>query len=246
MKKTNKNKSKKIKHTRRKRLHKLVGKGSVNSFFNLDKKKYKINFGQDYNENEDEELTKLYMISENIEDINKPDLILFDGKYYGEVKDNKRNGEGVMKYTDGNEYIGHWENNKKNGFGAMFWGENENYIPNNNPFITEPKIYIGEFNDNQITGKGKLKYMNGFTYIGDFKNGFKNGYGLYYNKKIHFIGDFIDNDFKKGFIYKREVEEMHGEPFYFTSAMYLQNGDVRDAILESNMVWNLDTMVYYI
>lgn len=215
-------------------------------FMFSNKKKYKIHFGKDYDENEDEDFTKLYMIDEYIEDIHKPDLILFDGKYYGEMKNNERHGQGVMKYTDGYEYIGRWENDRKNGFGIMNFGETSHYSIDD-AFITEPKIYIGEFKEDGITGKGKLKYTNGFTYIGNFVNGRKNGYGLYYNKNIHYIGNWDNDDFKHGFIYKRELGvASNGISVYFTVAKILQNRKIRYAPIETYFVFSSDEMEYYI
>jgi hypothetical protein len=244
-KKFNKKINKKIKQTK-KRIYKLIGKGSAFSNF-LNKKEYIIKFGEDYNEEEDEDLIKLYMISESIEDLNKPDLVLMDGKYYGETKDGERNGEGVMKYTDGNEYIGFWENNLRSGKGVMIWMDNPNYVHNTDPFITEPKIYIGEFTNNQINGKGKLKYRNGFTYIGNFENGMKNGYGLYFNRKFHFIGDWENNEFKEGYFYDRiQLVNENGIPVYYTRAYYVKNGTMRDAIFETNIVFDVDRIEYRI
>jgi hypothetical protein len=131
--------------------------------------------------------------------------------------------------------------------GIITWAHDTNYVPNRNPFITPPKIYIGEFYNDLVTGKGKLKYMNGFTYIGHFENGMKNGYGLYFNRKFHFIGDWQNNDFKKGFIYKR-VQSLteHGIPTYFTQAFYLDNRGIHTASLETHFVFDLDRIEYYV
>jgi len=34
-----------------------------------------------------------------------------DGKYFGQMKDNIKNGHGLMKYIDNSTYLGNWENN---------------------------------------------------------------------------------------------------------------------------------------
>ena len=234
-------KSKKIKRTIKK---KLIGGGSgFSSISNYKTKKYIIKFGEEYNENEDEDITKLYMISENIHEDKEPQLILHDGKYYGDIKDNQRNGEGVMKYTGEDEYIGNWENDLRNGMGIMKWRYTND---NSNQGKPNPIIYVGEFEDDASNGHGKLKYDNGFTYIGKWKNGMRNGYGLVYNNKKHFIGNWEDNRFLNGTIYTRTPGFMDNPNNYYIVAEKFKDGEIKDAILETNMVYDKKTMEYYL
>jgi len=209
------------------------------------KKRYTIMFGEEYKEVEDEELIELYMIYENIENLDAPDLVLYDGKYYGEVLNNERNGTGVMKYEDGHEYIGYWKNNKRHGMGIMKWDDNENY--DSDTTMSVPKIYVGNFENNSIHGHGKLHYTNGFTYIGNFENGTKHGKGLYYNKYLHLYGKWVDSEFKKGFIYRKQSGiDSNGIITYFTVAKYLHNGRITYAALETDFVYLKNQMEYYI
>jgi len=237
--------NKKIKMTIRKKNKLIGGGGGYSSFSNSSdyKKKYIIEFGKSYNEKKDEDITKLYMISEYIHEDKEPQLILEDGKYYGDIKDNERNGQGVMKYTNGDEYIGNWENNKRNGMGIMKWR-----FSNENPNQNDPgrKIYVGEFKDDDLNGHGKLKYNNDFTYIGKWKDGMRNGYGLVYNKKKHFIGDWSNNIFVNGTIYTREAGFMGDPNSYYIVAHYFKNGEIIDAILETNMYFDKKSMEYYL
>jgi hypothetical protein len=210
----------------------------------FDKKRYTIRFGEEYKEAEDEQLIELYMIYEHIENLDIPDLVLYDGKYYGEVLNNERNGTGVMKYADGNdEYIGYWKNNVRHGMGIMKWEYNENY--HSDTTMLAPKIYVGNFENNAIHGHGKLHYTNGFTYIGNFENGAKHGKGLYYNKDLHLYGKWVDSEFKKGFIYRKQSGvDSNGIITYFTVAKYLHNGRVRYASLETDFVFLKNQMEY--
>lgn len=212
----------------------------------FDKKCYSIRFGQEYNEKYDEDLTQLYMIYEHIENMDKPDLVLYDGKYYGQMHNGKRDGEGVMKYFDGNEYIGYWKNNERSGMGIMKWDENETF--DLETAMTTPKIYIGNFENNHMHGKGKLLYNNGCAYIGNFENGCKNGYGLLFNRDMHMIGKWVNNEFKQGFIYKQQLSHfhVHGRPTYLTIAKYLFKGKIRYAPFETNFVFYNDVMEYHI
>ena len=41
------------------------------------------------------------------------EIIGANGKYFGQIVDGKRNGEGVEKYNNGDVYRGHFENNMK-------------------------------------------------------------------------------------------------------------------------------------
>jgi hypothetical protein len=236
------NKIKQIKRTIRKK-NKLIGSGFLDSF-NSKKKKYTIKFGEDYNENNDEDITELYMIGDNIDE-NNPHLTLPDGKYYGDIEDNKRNGQGVMKYRDGDEYTGHWKDDKRNGMGIMKWtyiGDNSNH---GNPI---PIIYVGEFKDDNFNGHGKLKYNNGFTYIGEWKNGMKNGYGLAYDKKQHFIGDWNNDIFLNGIIYNRIGGWMGDPNQYYIDADKVINGEFIKSPFDfnTNRVLNKTHMDYYL
>jgi hypothetical protein len=240
-------KSNKSKRKRSIKKNKLIGGGSgFSSFSNpngYEPKKYVIEFGKEYNENEDEDITKLYMISENIHEDKEPQLILHDGKYYGDIKDNERNGEGVMKYTGEDEYIGNWENDLRNGMGIMKWGYTND---NSNQGKPNPIIYVGEFEDDASNGHGKLKYDNGFTYIGKWKDGMRNGYGLVYNNKKHFIGNWKNNIFLNGTIYTRTPGFMDNPNNYYIVAEKFKNGEIKEAILETNMVYDKKTMEYYL
>ena len=59
-------------------------------------------------------------------------------------------------------------------------------------------IYEGDFVNNKPEGNGKDIYQNGDYYIGQFKNGLRNGIGtMYYsNGNIMYEGDLVNDKFE--------------------------------------------------
>ena len=60
------------------------------------------------------------------------------GKYVGEWKDNRKNGQGTETWPDGYKYVGEWRDNFKNGRGTLTF-------PNGDK-------YMGEFKDDHFDG----------------------------------------------------------------------------------------------
>ncbi len=91
--------------------------------------------------------------------------LYWDGKYKGELKDDKREGYGIMHYLIGDTYEGQWTNDKLNG-------EGEKHALPDHSGVYEWKNrdkYIGSFNNSKREGKGKLLLKNGNFYQGEFK-----------------------------------------------------------------------------
>ena len=61
---------------------------------------------------------------------------LYEGEYRGATLDGLPNGEGIMKYKFGydglfyEKYIGHWKNGKKDGHGVMYYTNGEKHEGN--------------------------------------------------------------------------------------------------------------------
>ena len=109
-----------------------------------------------------------------------------DGKYYiGPVLNGLPNGKGKIYYKNNKLYYeGDLKNGIKEGNGKIFF-ENGNY-------------YEGQFTNDQITGKGKYYYDNGY-YEGDLVNGNRHGKGKYYFKNGgSYEGDWVNN-LKEGY-----------------------------------------------
>ena len=101
---------------------------------------------------------------------------VFEGRFENE----KINGKGIFLDRKKNKYIGDFVNSKR-------WGKGK--------WVTNKIIYEGDFNNNQIDGNGKIKFLkSGIEYIGSFKNGTINGYGIF--KWIN--GDKYEGEVKNG------------------------------------------------
>jgi len=144
-------------------------------------------------------------------------IILDDGDYYiGELKNNMKNGKGIIYYKNGNikydgdfvndkfegkgkytmengdYYIGEWKNNMKNGQGKFFI----------NIRIYKGKEYHDElvfegvyFNDQKWNGKGKEYRSDGILlFEGEYLKGKRNGKGKEYNLfgGLIFEGEYIN------------------------------------------------------
>ena len=79
------------------------------------------------------------------------------GKYVGEWKDNRKNGQGTETRPDGYKYVGEWRDNFKNGRGTLTFPSGDKYI--------------GEFKDDRFDGQGTYVSANGGTKSGIWKNG---------------------------------------------------------------------------
>lgn len=75
--------------------------------------------------------------------------------YLGIMIDGKREGKGIMKYSNGRQYEGNWERDLRNGKGF------ERY-PNGNS-------YFGSFKMGKADGKGVYTWVNGEVYDGEWK-----------------------------------------------------------------------------
>jgi len=77
------------------------------------------------------------------------------GKYVGEFKNGKPNGQGTMTLPDGTKYIGEWKHGKPNGQGTEI--------------TNDESKFVGEFKDDSFVngtfydkgGNIKSKMLNG-------------------------------------------------------------------------------------
>ena len=84
------------------------------------------------------------------------------------------------------------------------------FLLNNDNYILFSERYKGDKKDEEFEGKGEMEYFNG-KYIGEWKNGLREGFGIYINNN----GDkYIGN-------WKNNLEEGDGRYIY-------KNGDIYD------------------
>ena len=127
--------------------------------------------------------------------------------FEGELKNNLMDGNGFMIwYNKKEKYIGQWKNNLQNGFGIHIYytddnninennNNNQNVNNNSNNNNNDNKYfrnrYIGQYKDGKRNGYGKMFYNNGCIYEGYWKNNNKDGFGIYYYfDKTKYIGNF--------------------------------------------------------
>jgi hypothetical protein len=97
--------------------------------------------------------------------------------YVGKFKDGKKNGKGMMIFSDGSKYVGEWSNDKPNGQGTMTFSNSSKYV--------------GEIKDGEFHGEGTLTFPNGKKYVGKFLNGKYYGQGiLTFSDGTKFVGEF--------------------------------------------------------
>ncbi len=116
-------------------------------------------------------------------------------RYVGEFKGGKREGFGYLYLPNDGNYTGYWKNNRYDGEGIRLmgdgkveqgmWKEGQLAKPMNN--INLPldgvayKFKPGCISGNCFEGNGIKLYPDGMIYLGDFKNGIRNGFGKVYN-----------------------------------------------------------------
>lgn len=122
--------------------------------------------------------------------------------YDGYWKDDQKDGDGTLIFSDNTQYIGKFKNNKFNGKGKMTW---KNGI-----------LYEGDFKSNNFNGSGYLKGSNGHIYKGEFQNGKYNRKGIF-----QWINNDSNYDYYSG-NYSNGQKDGKGE-FHFSNG-HIYNG----------------------
>ncbi len=88
-------------------------------------------------------------------------------KYFGELKNDKFDGQGTFTWSDGGQYIGEFKNGKYNGQGEYTYGNGE----------WEGQKYVGTFKNGKYNGQGTYTWSDGRKFVGEFILGrFWNGF----------------------------------------------------------------------
>lgn len=122
-------------------------------------------------------------------------------EYFGEFKDNLKEGGGQYVFPNGNMYIGHFKNDIREGIGQLFYANGDEYIGNfkngkkNGMGIfkwNDGCMYCGEYKDNKMEGKGSCYNSAGILiYEGDWKSNQIDGKGIYiWSENKKYIGEF--------------------------------------------------------
>lgn len=105
-------------------------------------------------------------------------------KYFGRWQDGQMHGMGHLEFADGRVFNGQIVLGEISGFGRMF-------TPN-------VGIYAGEFVAGKYHGSGVLEMKDQTTYEGHFRDGVFSGHGILRTVGYTYIGDFV-NGMKCGY-----------------------------------------------
>jgi hypothetical protein len=141
-------------------------------------------------------------------------------RWVGQFSDGLLTGYGTYFFITGEKYVGNFVDSKRNGWGINydpttgvkkigFWEDN-NLVKWKKDFL--PNGGTGCISGDCKNGYGKYVYNNGY-YEGNFKNGYRNGFGKYYfDIGDLYAGNFSDNKFNgKGTYYYTNGERYEGE-----------------------------------
>ena len=102
--------------------------------------------------------------------------------YYGEFKNNKKEGLGTIEWADGSLYQGEFKNNNMNGYGMIQF--------------PEKNFYQGEIKNGKMDGFGEFFWGHKKKYVGYYKNDKRNGFGVYISKTSdHLYDSEFDTEF---------------------------------------------------
>lgn len=133
--------------------------------------------------------------------------------YEGGFVDGKRNGNGVMRYTNGDVYEGNWVNGEREGNGKMKYDNG--------------KIYIGSWKQGKKEGQGKMNYNDGSSFEGEWIN---DEYGhrgtVIWATGAKYTGELVDR-------------QMNGQGIYTGVSGATMEGTFKDGLLEGNGVFKV-------
>jgi len=156
------------------------------------------------------------------------------GSYVGELKDGFPHGKGTFTYDNGDKYTGGWMSRPStqwmdysgmdisrtfeffaltelthnhsfssfHGRGTLTYYDGDKYaggfllgaFHGNGTFTTAKDKYVGEYKNGYKNGFGTQTYSNGDKYVGEYKNGYKNGNGTYtYANGDKYVGEWKFN-----------------------------------------------------
>ena len=190
--------------------------------------------------------------------------------YEGELKDDKRNGQGKMTYANGDAYEGTWVDGQRSGEGTYTWADSTEDVPHfyTGLWMNDKKngqgimnfanggVYKGEFVDDKLNGQGILTWADGDVYKGEFKDGTMNGQGVltWANGDVY-KGEFKDGKrdgqgtitYANGDVYKGEWKEGkktgYGTMTFASGSVYEGNWEDNDRNGQGTYKWQ-DGSVY--
>lgn len=119
--------------------------------------------------------------------------------YIGNLRNNKRHGQGKCEYLNGAVYTGQFANDLPNGKGILCFADGTKYEGYFEDFeysgkgkyiFSDGETIEGYFKFSEIDGEGIYNYSNGDIYEGSFKYNLPHGYGILKTKDYSYEGNF--------------------------------------------------------
>lgn len=161
--------------------------------------------------------------------------------YTGEFKYEMAHGYGKVQYKDGSWYEGEFEENYPVGYGVYYISKEQKYIGRvvqnsyegygvlnfRNPDGGFKQMETGHFKDDLLNGVGFVQGSDSSYYLGWFKNGEKEGFGVkyYYHNQSYQIGDFHKNKVTETPLHLSDDGSNYTGPIKIKSAEYSIFGD---------------------
>lgn len=135
------------------------------------------------------------------------------------TKGDCKNGYSECTFPSGDRYAGEFKNGRIHGRGILYYKDGSKYIGNwdnqqragkGRMIFANKDEYLGNFEDNQINGEGTMNYASGNIYEGQWLDGKPHGRGLF----TYANGDQYDGMFLNG------QSEGRGTMRYASGAIY--------------------------
>lgn len=142
-------------------------------------------------------------------------IIYSDGtEYYGDMVNSLREGSGIFHHVDGSVIKGIWSNDSqietlsitKRDYGFKVFDNDKSKCRIKFP---DDSVYVGQYDDHfRPNGRGKMKYIDGSIYDGQWVNGVRQGTGfLLKSNGNYYHGEWF-------------ADQMHGIGIYSSIGIY--------------------------
>ncbi len=103
------------------------------------------------------------------------------GEYLGQWLGGKKHGVGIMIFHSGARYAGEWKNGMRHGYGIYDWhpvSEAQRHLRSPSDISTFHDTYKGQWENDQMSGLGRLESAHESLEIGNFSQGKLHGYAM--------------------------------------------------------------------
>lgn len=156
-------------------------------------------------------------------------------KYEGEFQHNKFHGQGTLRWKNGKHYVGSWKDNLRSGTGVLTYPADDS---------RHRMEYTGEWSKGMRHGQGVMRWTNGALYEGEWNYGKRDGFGKHtFPSRQVYIGTW-----KKGlregkgtryfpngdrYVGEWQKDKKHGQGFYVFAhgrvvPKFFEEGEERD------------------